>query len=336
MSKRLDTSKMLGSMVGRKPADAVSRLSLLAGEGADESRPSQDVPVSPSVSANVASPPPSNAAIKQSADPRSFAIGEVVELRVDELMEGPYNPRHVYRESREQEIGASMKEHGQKVDLLVYVNSHGQLMVDDGRYRLRGAKRNGIQTLRCRLIEEPGDPLTAFLASREVNLQRNDQTVLDDAFMLKELIRIGQDKAEVVKRMKYDPADVTKLLAIAELPEEIVMTVMREPSLVTKRFLYNLALYRGSTNDSETLRLANEAVQAGMSARDIEARIRTAKQGKRGRPRAAQFEIAEGKAKGYVKSFPAGRVCLDVQGLSPEQQEAVVGRLRSILAASPK
>lgn len=333
MTKRLDPTKMIRGMTTPKPTpDAASRLSLLAGEGEDTKvSPLTPSEPPPSVSANPIDPGKTSAIAPVTPDSRSFAVGQVIDVRVDELVEGPYNPRHIYRESREEEIGASMQEHGQKVDLHVYLNAHGQLLIDDGRYRFRGAKRHGIKSLRCRIIDEPKDPLAAYLSSREINLQRNDQTVLDDAFMLKELIRIGQDKAEVVKRMKYEPADVTKLLAIAELPEEVVMTVMREPSLITKRFLYNLALYRNSTDDLATLRLANEALQVGLSARDIESRIHSVKQGKRGRPRATRFEIAAGEVKGYVKSFPNGRVTLDLLGLSPQQQETITERLKSIV-----
>lgn len=328
-STRPDPSKMVSNMVSaRKSPDAASRLSLLA-----ETAPASEAPPAQQVSAAIV--PSAGAKAVAGGDTSSTAtalsVGQVVEVNVTELIEGPYNPRHFYRESREQEIGESLKEHGQQVDLNVYVNDRGQLVIDDGRYRFRGAKRLGIKTLRCKVVAEPKSALTAYLSSREINIRRNEQTILDDAFMLRELIRLGEDKAEVARQMKYDASDVTRLLAISELPEQIVLTVIREPSLLTNRFLYNLALYRTATNDSEALRLANEAVQVGMSARDLESRIRKAKQGKRGRPRATRIEISEGTATGVVKSFQTGRIALDLQGLSPEQQDLVVSRLRKIL-----
>lgn len=254
------------------------------------------------------------------------------DVDVDDLHEGPWNARKFYIETRIDKLATSLKEQGQEVPVNAYRDEHSRLVLQDGHYRLRAAKRAGLTTLRVQLKPAPADAITAFMTSRAINLDRNDQSVLDDAFRLKELTeaRVASQR-ELSKRLGLEEADVSKLLALTRLPENIILTVMADPSLLSKRFLYNLSLFFDRKGENETLQLAAEAVEKGMSARDLEARLRNAARGPREKPRSDRIDLARGQIKGFVKAFPMGRVELRLDGLSAEEQGAIVEKLRRLL-----
>jgi len=255
----------------------------------------------------------------------------LIDVHVEDLHEGIWNARKFYIDSRVEELANSLKKLGQEVPINVYRDEHKRLVIQDGHYRLRAAKRAGIQSLKAHIKPAPTDAISAFITSRAINVERNDQSVLDDSFRLKELIEGGAaTQREIAKRLEMEEVDVSKLLALTKLPENIILTLMRAPSLLSKRFLYNLSIYFERRGENDTLRLAAEAVKNGMSARELELRKRIADRGPAEKPRSQRITLDKGQIKGYVKSFANGRIELRLEGLTDEDQKNVLDKLRDI------
>ena len=260
--------------------------------------------------------------------------GSILQVPVDRFLEGPSQSRKFYLESRIEERAKSLKEQGQLEAVKAYYED-GFYVLLEGHYRWKAARVAGLESLRTEICARPVSALAAYEFSRTMNRERASLTVLDDAFRMRELEESrAVTRDDLMKVTGYEKHELSRLLSITKLPESIILAVMETPALLTVRFLYALAQFHEHAGPTEVSRIVAEAVENGMTARELERRLATVQRAPRGRPRSQQISLERGNAKGFIKAFPGGRVELRLDGLTDDEQESLVGRLRGVLGPS--
>lgn len=266
------------------------------------------------------------------AAPSAVSAGQLLDIALADLRENPWNARRIISQAKVDEYARSMREIGQLTPAAAFVDGKGRITLIDGHCRLRAAIAAGLSTLRVEIQTAPATDLDLYLRSRKMNVERAEQTAIDDALAWRLLLerKVFPSQAAIAAAVGLSEGAVSKTLALAELPQAVIAAVTEQPELMTLRVLYEVHLFCRQRGDEETLSLIAEAGKRGLSARDIEARRRTAEKGPQHRPRSVRRPFVIGQAKGEIRRFDAdGRLELVVAGLAPD----TLGRLEDQIAA---
>lgn len=155
-------------------------------------------------------------AADESAAPPN-APGEFMQIAVDTIERNPYQPRKEFEPEALNELVESIGQHGVLQPLLVrLVDSGFQLIA--GERRLMAARRAGLQTVPCRVIELE-ERAVSEVAIVE-NLQRADLNDLEKAQAFHDYIeRYGSSIEDLARKLGKDRSTVSNTLRLLELPE---------------------------------------------------------------------------------------------------------------------
>lgn len=195
------------------------------------------------------------------------ASGALRELAVANVVPNPYQPRTHISEDDLLQLTASIEASGLLQPVIVR-SRNGKYELIAGERRWRAVQRLGWTKIPA-VVREVDDRTLLTLALVE-NLQRDNLSAIDEAAGYQ---RLGEEfelpQAEIARLVGRDRSTVANLLRLLKLPTEVKTMVQdRKLSEGHARALLGLA------EESEMLRLANEAVEKGWSVRDIESRAR--------------------------------------------------------------
>ena len=262
----------------------------------------------------------------------AFEVGQVVEVPVGAVRSNPLNPRTVYTISAVDEMSVSLQKYGQRVAAQGFVDHDGCIVLIEGETRLRGARAAGLRTLRVEIRPRPGSERELYESARAANVERRDQTPLDDAERWKDLLERGiyKEQQELAQALGIDPAIVSRTLSLAKLPHKLMMTIAEHKQLLNLKMLNALREFWAFAGDDATIELIREAAENGMGYRDVAARRKKAEEGPTRRPRAHRAEVTFRGIKGEIKTFEdGGRVELVLKGLSPADAAELGKRLKA-------
>lgn len=189
------------------------------------------------------------------------------DIPIDLIFSNPDQPRQTFREEELAELSASIREHGvlQPVLLRPYPGKQDQFQIIAGERRWRAAQMAGIHSLPA-LVREVDDRQILELAIIE-NVQRVDLDPIEEAKGYSQLIEAfdyTQERlSEVIGKSRSHLSNTMRLLT---LPES-VLELVKDGKL-------SAGHARALVKAPNALALAQEAVQKGMSVRQIEARAR--------------------------------------------------------------
>lgn len=248
---------------------------------------------------------------------------QIFHVPLAELLENPWNARRFYQEKNLHELAQSLKTDGQFVSVCAFKDPQGRTVLIDGHYRLHAARIAGLPTLKVEYHLPPKDEREAYQRSRAINIERNAQSVLDDAFGIKKLLTSGvyREQKELAEAFSCSESEIAKMKAIAELPETVALAALEYPELCNLRCLYNISLFFRSQGEAASIRLVTEAGETGLSARAIETMRSRAERTPVCRARSDRVELASGKASATVREFRNGRIEISLRGLSQVQAE---------------
>ncbi|OJA92210.1 ParB/RepB/Spo0J family partition protein [Burkholderia ubonensis] len=274
--------------------------------------------------------------VGSSQDTIEYEVGQVYEVPIGKIKSNPLNPRVVYTASAVSEMAASLAARGQGMSAIGYANGDGEVVLIEGETRLRGARAAGLPTLRLEIRPKPESDRELYEQARAANVERRDQSPLDDAIKWKELIakKIYPTQAALAKALNLGEDHVSRTLSLAQLPSRVVHTVAEHPELLSLKMLNAIREFWEVKGDEDTLELISEAAKAGMGYRDVAARRKAASKGPVKRPRSTREQVTFRGAKGEFKSFQEdGRIELKLKGLAPEVAAEISEK---ILALFPK
>lgn len=264
---------------------------------------------------------------------------KVIEVPLADIRENPWNARRSVSPAKLETFTESMKKIGQLTPATGFIDSQDRVTLIDGHCRLRAALAAGLTTLRIELRPEPEGPLQLYLLSRQINVERAEQTCLDDALAWKLLLdrNIFQTQLALSETLGVSEAVVSKTLSLAELPQAIIASVVDLSELVALRPLYELYQFWKARGDEETLQLVADVRKRGLSARDISARRKAAERGPTSKPRSVRRVFTYSGANGELRRFEVeGRLELAVRGLSPGALIELEDKIAQLVSASPE
>jgi ParB family chromosome partitioning protein len=197
--------------------------------------------------------------------------GSLVELAIADIRPNPYQPRGDVDAAALAELTASIRKAGLLQPVVVRQapgGGKGGFELIAGERRLRACQALGWEKIPA--VKREVDDRTVLTLALVENLQRDDLSPVDEARGYERLIAefslTQQDVADAVGR---DRSTVANALRLLKLPAA-VLTLLHAGALSVGHARALLALDDGRLATS----LAKEAVDAGLSVRDVEDRVR--------------------------------------------------------------
>ena len=252
---------------------------------------------------------------------QAYMVGMLYDVPVGKLRSNPFNPRAVYTATAVDDMALSLSTSGQRISATGYLGDEGDVVLIEGETRLRGARTAGLTTLRVEIKPRPPSDRDLYEEARAANVERREQTALDDALRWKELLakKIYPTQGALAKAMKLGEDHVSRTLSLASLPTKVIHAVVEAPELLSHKMLNAIREFWEIKGDDSALELIHEAAKTGMGYRDVVARRKSAVAGPVKRQRATREAIVFRGAKGEMKTFEdGGRIELTLKGLTPE------------------
>src|SRR5881296_1600594 len=193
--------------------------------------------------------------------------GSLVELPIKDIKPNPFQPRQTVDPAALEELVSSIKQAGLLQPVVVRrVNGGYELIA--GERRLRACQQLGWE--RIPAVQRDADDRTLLTLALIENLQRDDLSPVDEARGYERLIAefslAQQDVADAVGR---DRSTVANALRLLKLPAT-VLALLHEGRLSVGHARALLAL----DDPRAVAAVAKEAVDLGLSVRDVEDRVR--------------------------------------------------------------
>jgi ParB family chromosome partitioning protein len=221
-----------------------------------------------------ASPPGAEPSSAEAATPSAADELTVVQLAVDRMQRGEYQPRSDVREESLEDLAASIRAQGIMQPIVVRplprVSGHEQRYeIIAGERRWRAAQQAGLSRVPV-LVRDVADETALAMALIE-NIQRENLNPLEEARALARLVEeFGLTHGEAAEAVSRSRAAVSNLLRLLELDDNVKrMLERRELEMGHARAL--LALTR-----REQAQLAERVVRKQLSVRQTEQLVRQA------------------------------------------------------------
>ncbi|CAB4139417.1 ParB/RepB/Spo0J partition protein family [uncultured Caudovirales phage] len=210
------------------------------------------------------------------------------EVELHRIVASPFNPRTRFDEEALAELAASIGEQGVLEPIIVRsISLKGEVLeIVAGERRFRAAKLAKLETIPC-LIRDLDDTQARIIAVTE-NKQRSDLDPLDEARGYQILKEGGMAQSEISERLGVSAGEVSKSLALLQLPEGVqeqlrtgVLSVGQAKVILSKygRFKEVLPVVAGyAITNASTVRQLENPVSAEnhnwqLSARLIESGV---------------------------------------------------------------
>lgn len=192
----------------------------------------------------------------------------VLEIKIDQVVPNPHQPRRVFDEESLAELSASLKMHGLMQPIVVRASDQDDTFeLIAGERRWRAAKIAGFETIRA-ILDAASDHRSAELALIE-NMQRQDLDPIERAHGLKQLMdRFGGTQQDVAQRIGISRSGLANIVRLLELEPEIQQWVSE------KTLSMGHAKVLLSCDDpAQRLELATRAIAEEWSVRALEAAL---------------------------------------------------------------
>ena len=208
--------------------------------------------------------PPSPAPVAPQPDPPTPGP---LTAALDSIRVNPDQPRQVMSETALAGLAQSIRQHGVLQPLVVRERNDGFELVA-GERRFRASRIAGLTEVPIVVIDADG-PRSLELALIE-NIQRENLGPMEEADAFEELLdKTGWTHQELAEHMGKSRAAITNALRLRDLPDE-VQNLVRETKL-------SAGQARAVIAAPDPAALAAEAVERGLTVRQVEERARQLK-----------------------------------------------------------
>lgn len=194
----------------------------------------------------------------------------ILELDINTIVPGEYQPRRSFKDDALQELASSIKEKGVIQPVIVRKGVDNTFRLITGERRWRAAKIVGLTKLPA--ILKDAAPAEALEIALIENIQREDLNPLEAAEAFQRLIRdFNLTHDELSRKIGKDRATITNYLRILKLPSQI-KTWIAEGTLSIGHAKALLQI----ENVRAQIDVARKVIQKGLSVREAEVLSRKA------------------------------------------------------------
>lgn len=264
-----------------------------------------------------------------------YQVGHVYDVALGTIISNPLNPRYVYTATAIDLMASSLSANGQRVSATGFIDESDAVVLIEGETRLRGARAAGLPTLRVEIKKRPSTDQALYEEARAANVERKEQTPLDDALRWKELInkKVYPNQRALGQALGYSDEVVSRTVSLASLSPRIISVIAEYPDLLSLKMLVAVREYAEQMGDDAALMLILEIAAKGLSAREVVARRIAAQKCPSKRLRSSREAVTYKGATGEIKAFEkGGRVELSLKGLSTAAAQELTNALRMLLA----
>ncbi|MGT2460276.1 ParB/RepB/Spo0J family partition protein (plasmid) [Cupriavidus basilensis] len=267
-------------------------------------------------------------------------VGNRIKIPVADCISNPYNPREFYPESKVQELALTLKRDGQieaiKVTLLPQFP--GKYVLIDGERRLRAMRSLG-ETFIDGELRTDTTPADLYSIAYRANNDHERQTIFDDAIAWRRVLdeRVFSEQNALAERVGRDKAYVSKVLSLNALPRPLLERMAEAADKVGLQAAYFIKLIFDKAGEEHASRNLTAVIDGKRTARQLELAVRDLTTsngtGKRERSRYHQrydFKV-NGQSLGQLKTFPDGRINLELVEIPTDQQEALAEKLKEVV-----
>ncbi|MCA3781010.1 MAG: ParB/RepB/Spo0J family partition protein [Burkholderia sp.] len=288
--------------------------------------------------ATIEAAPASTTAAAAPAD--TADLGAPQKVLVKDCIPNPFNPRVFYSESSLHELALTLKREGQIEPIKVtrLPEFPGKLVVIDGQRRLRATSINGDDTINA-TFRTDHTPEQLYTIAYRANHDHERQTIFDDAVAWKRLLdeKVFSDQNTLAEKIGKDKASISKTLSLNALPNTLLERMASANDVVGLQAAYFLKLIFERLGEPTADRLLTAVIDRKKSVRDLENFLRAQSDGnkKAGRTRySVRHDFAlESRAIGQLKTYPDGRLDLQLKGVDASHQEALADKLKTVIDA---
>lgn len=274
---------------------------------------------------------------------QGYRPGQIIELPLKAIKASPFNPRHFYLKTSIAELAVNLAKQGQQQAIHVIPDyaAPGSYYVSDGGRRVRALKEANKEVVKAIVVDLPIG-LESYKLGYDLNVQRDSQTVFDNAVVWKRFIddKHFQSQRELADHLGLDESTVAVALSIGKLPESVMHEMVARPDRFGSNMAYQVGRYHGARGTDATLRLINRILADDLSTRQVADIVKgraTPQESPKppGRQRYAQrLEIKlDGMAVGDLKSYGDDRLELRLKGLSKDRRDAILHQIEEMLKA---
>lgn len=191
---------------------------------------------------------------------------ETGHIHVELIERNPFQPRKDFDDEGLAELTASVKTHGVLQPLLVRPHN-GSYQLIAGERRLLAAKRAGLDTVPCRVLELEDKQVCAVAI--EENLKRKDLNVLEKAQAFKDYLdRFNSSIEELAATLSLNRSTVSNFIRLLDLAEPVKAALRDEKisagharALITLPHEEQVALCQKTTKEGLTVRAVEQEVR---------------------------------------------------------------------------
>ena len=220
------------------------------------SEPAQALGIEAVFAAVVSAPFPPILAVEK---PQKLDAGHIVRLKIDQLVDSPFQPRLIYDESKLVELAESLQ--NRQIDpLMVRPVGEDRFEIISGHRRKRAAPLAQLDELDCRIIEV--DDSHARVLVLAANESREDFTDYERALAYRGILDEGKrggtvrSQKQLAAQIGVDAALVNRRLSMLELPEAIQDVLRSYPAAFSCRWVKKLLELTALPYDADRLKAA--------------------------------------------------------------------------------
>ncbi len=201
----------------------------------------------------------------------SYAKGRVLNLLLEKIVPGKYQPRTMLNDHSLNELADTIKEQGVIQPLIVRKKNGDLYEIIAGERRWRAAKIAGLNDVPCIVRDIPDEIALAFALIE--NIQREDLNPLDQALAMSQLRdEFGMTHNNIAARVGCSRSSITNILRLLSLPDEI------KHFLKTKEIEVGHAKLLLNLDEPAQIVIAQKIISNGLSVRETEKLIQNSKQ----------------------------------------------------------
>ncbi|MGU7782265.1 ParB/RepB/Spo0J family partition protein [Burkholderia sp. PU8-34] len=265
-------------------------------------------------------------------------LGAPQKVAVKDCIPNPFNPRIFYSESSLHELALTLKREGQIEPIKVtrLPEFPGKLVVIDGQRRLRATSINGDEYINA-TFRSDHTPEQLYTIAYRANHDHERQTIFDDAVAWKRLLdeKVFPDQNTLAEKIGKDKATISKTLSLNALSNTLLERMAAANDVVGLQAAYFLKLIFERLGEPTADRLLSAVIDRKKSVRDLENFLRTQSDAnkKAGRTRySVRHDFAvDSRAIGQLKTYPDGRLDLQLKGVDTAHQEALADKLKAVI-----